>query len=62
MNEEQIGQIEEQLEPYSQTTSCIHYMVLEDATTAICQNGCGHGCMFNPDLQVIVAGVITEKP
>jgi hypothetical protein len=58
--EEIIEEIE-QLEPYTQTTSCIHYMILEDETTAVCQNGCGHGCSFNPDLQDIVAGVIITK-
>jgi hypothetical protein len=57
----QEGSIEMEDTTYSQSTSCEHYMVLESPNVAVCRKSCGHGCMFDPETQVIREGVIEDR-
>jgi hypothetical protein len=65
MNEEPItqqGAVEMTDTPlFVSTTSCEHFMAQDTKDTAVCANGCGHGCSFNPDESEIMDGVIIPK-
>ena len=46
--------------PISQTTSCEHYMFWESNDIAVCNKGCGHGCMASANLFKIENGKIID--
>lgn len=57
----QQGAVEMEDTLYTGTTACDHYMVWESNDIAVCDKGCGHGCMVNPNEFEIRNGKIVDS-